>query len=210
MIAMGCAGLREMPLFTSQQKGFEQQGKKTLGRADTRLRSSARNVLWISLTLGAFVVLIVPLYSAFVADPRVLDDEQYVIPACGWPLSSPVIPEPLCPYLFAGESPLTALYSLIVVPLLLLGGGPRTLLAVVVLSLALALVQIFGAFFATFPSAFDPDSYPTPFQREAGCGLVLCGLDHTLFHFIQMLLLLAMAFSAYRAHRTTATGRSRL
>ncbi len=79
-----------------------------------------------------------------------------------------------------------------------------------VLSLALALVQIFGAFFATFPSAFDPDFYPSPFQREAGCGLVLCGLDHTLFHFIQMLLLLAMAHFTYRAHRTTAIRRSRL
>src|SRR3712207_4797417 len=104
-----------------------------------QIRSSAEKVLWISLALGAFVVLIVPLYSAFVADPRVLTDEQYVIPACGWPLPSPVIPEPVCPYLFAGESPLTALYALIVVPLLLLGGGPRTTLAVAMLSLCLAL-----------------------------------------------------------------------
>lgn len=39
----------------------------------------------------------------------------------------PVIPEPVCPYLFAGESPLTVLYCLVVVPLLL-RGGPRTLL----------------------------------------------------------------------------------
>ena len=210
MITMGCARLRGVPLFTWQEEGSGQQGTKTLGRADTRLRSTARNVLLISLALGAFVVLIVPLYSAFVADPRVLTDEQYLLPACGWPLPSPVIPEPLCPYLFAGESPLTALYALIVVPLLLLGGGPRTLLAVAVLSLALALVQIFGAFFTTFPSAFDPGFYPSPFQREAGCGLVLCGLDHTLFHLIQMLLLLAMALFAYRAHRTTAARRSRL
>jgi hypothetical protein len=181
-----------------------------LGRADTRFRSAGGNVLLVSLALGTFVVLIVPVYSAFVADPRVLADEQYVTPACGWPLSSPVIPEPVCPYLFAGESPLTVLYCLVVVPLLLLGGGPRTLLAVVVLSLALALVQIFGAFGAIFPSALDPDFYPSPFQREAGCGLVLCGLDHTLFHFVQMLLLFAMAFFAYRAHRTVAIRRSRL
>ena len=164
----------------------------------------------ISLALGAFVVSVVPLYSAFVADPRLLTDEQYVIPACGLALPSPLIPEPVCPYLFAGESPLMALYALIVVPLLLLAGGPRTFLAVAVLSLALALVQIVGVFFATFPSAFDPGFYPSPFQREAGCGLVLCGLDHTLFHFIQMLLLLAMALFAYRAHRTTAIRRSRL
>jgi hypothetical protein len=210
MIATGCTGLRGVPLFSCQQEGFGQWGTKTLGRADTRFRSSARNVLLISLALGAFVVSIVPLYSAFVADPRVLTEEQYVIPACGWPLPFPVIPEPVCPYLFAGESPLTALYALIVVPLLLLGGGPRTLLAVVVLSLALALVQIFGAFFATFPSAFDPDFYPSPLQREAGCGLVLCGLDHSLFHLIQMLLLLAMAFCAYRAHSAMAARRSRL
>ena len=208
---MGCAGLRGVPLFTQQQGGFGQQGTKTLGRADTRLRSSAMNVLLISLVLGVLVVLIVPLYSAFVADPRALTDEQYVIRACGWPLPSPVLPEPLCPYLFAGESPLTALYALIVVPLLLLGGSPRTFLAVVVLSLALALVQIFAAFFATFPSAFDPSFYPSPLQREAGCGLVLCGLDHTLFHFIQMVLLVALAFFAYRAHRhTMAMRRSRL
>jgi hypothetical protein len=175
----------------------------------------------ISLALGAFVVLIVPLYSAFVADPRVLTDEQYVVPACGWPLPFPLMPEPVCPYLFAGESPLTALYCLVVVPLLLLGGGPRTMLAVVVLSLALALVQIFGAFFATFPSAFDSDFYPSPLQREAGCGLVLCGLDHTLFHFAQVLLLFCSsvlclpgaprqsdrALKAVMAHVTQIVGR---
>jgi hypothetical protein len=154
-----------------------------------------------------FVVLIVPLYNTLVADPKVLADEQYVIPACGWPLPSPVIPGPVCPYFFAGEFPLTALFALVVVPLLILGGGPRTMLTVAVLSLVFALIQVFGAFFATFPSAFNPALYPSPFQREAGCGLVLCGLDHTLFHFIQMLLLLAVAFFAYRAHRVRAASR---
>jgi hypothetical protein len=210
MIASGCVKLAGAPLFTQQQGGFGQQRKTTLGRADTRFRSSARNVLLISLALGAFVVLIVPLHSTFVADPRVLTDEQYVILACGWPLPFPLIPEPVCPYLLAGESPLTAFYCLVVVPLLLLAGGPRTMLAVVVLSLTLAVVQVFGAFFATFPSAFDLDFYPSPLQREAGCGLVLCGLDHTLFHLAQVLLLFSLAFFAYRAHRATAVERSRL
>src|SRR3712207_5572020 len=113
-----------------------------------RFSSFARNALLASFALGMFVVLIVPLYNTLVADPKVLTDEQYVIPACGWPLPSPVIPGQVCPYLFAGESPLTALFALVVVPLLILGGGPRTMLTVAVLSLAFAVLQVFGAFFA--------------------------------------------------------------
>ncbi len=170
-------------------------------RTDIRFRTAHRRALVITLALGIFVLLIVPTYNAFVADTRVLTDEQYITPACRWPLPFSVIPEPVCPRIFAGESPLMVLYSLVVVPLLLLRGGARMMLTITVLSLVLALVQVFGAFFATFPSALNPTFYPSPLQREFGCGLVLCGLDHTLFHFSQMLLLLAMAFFAHRAYR---------
>ena len=175
------------------------RGIRTLEHADSRFRSARKKVLLVSLALGLFVLLVVPAYSAFVADPKVLTDKQYVLPACGLG-DNYLIPQPICPRVFAGESPFTALYSLVVVPLLLLRARARTMLTITVLSLVFALGQVPAAFL-TFPSAFAPGSSPSPFQREGGCGLVLCGLDHTLFHFTQMLALLALAFFGYRAHR---------
>ncbi len=155
-------------------QGLRARSTKAQRHGHIRFRSARRSALVTALALGAFVLLIVPTYSALVADPSVLADEQYLIPACGYPLPFPVIPEPVCPYLFAGESPLTVLYSLIVVPILLLRNGARTMLVVTVLSLLLALIQVLGVF-VTFPSALDPGFYPSPLRREVGCGLVRLG-----------------------------------
>jgi hypothetical protein len=170
-----------------------------------RLRSARRRVLLTSLALGIFVLLAVPIHSAFVADPRALVDEQYVFAACNWPF--PLAPEPVCPRVFAGESPGMVLYALVIVPLLLIRGGARTMLTIAILSLTFALVQIAAAFYTALPSAFfppelNPGLLPSAFERDpATCGLVLCGLDHSLFHFAQVPFLLALAFFSYRAYR---------
>jgi hypothetical protein len=111
---------------------------------DIRFRSARTKVLWISLVLGTFVLFVVPIHSAFVADPRILTDERYVLAACNWPF--PLAPGSVCPRVFAGESPFMVLYALVVVPLLLIRGGAKTMLTIGVLSLVFALVQIAAAF----------------------------------------------------------------
>jgi hypothetical protein len=173
--------------------------------SDIRFRSARTKVLWISLVLGAFVLLAVPIHSAVVADPRALGDEQYVFAACNWPF--PLAPEPVCPLVFAGESPFMVLYALVIVPLLLVRGRTRTMLTTAILSLTFALVQIASPLYTALPSAFfppelNPGLLPSAFERDpATCGLVLCGLDHSLFHFAQVPFLLALAFFSYRAYR---------
>jgi hypothetical protein len=111
--------------------------------------------------------------------------------ACNWPF--PLAPEPVCPQVFAGESPGMVLYALVIVPLLLVRGGARTVLTIAVLSLVFALVQLVAALYTVLPSAFERD--------PATCGLVLCGLDHSLFHFAQVPFLPVLAFFSYRAFR---------
>lgn len=98
---------------------------------------------------------------------------------------------------------MTVVLSLVVVPLLMIRPGARTMLAVAAGGLAFALFQIVSAFYATFPSALDPGYRPSPFERESGCGLVLCGLDHTLFHFAHLPFVLAITYFGYRAYRAT-------
>src|SRR5215207_988576 len=166
-------------------------------------RSARRRVLSTSLALGIFVLLTVPIHSAFVADPKALTDEQYVFAACNWPLT--LIPELSCPRVFAGKSPFMILYPLVIVPLLLVLGRARTMLTIAILSLIFALVQIASPFYTALPSSFFPpdlntDLLPSAFEQEpATCGLVLCGLDHSLFHFAQVPLLLALILFSYRA-----------
>jgi hypothetical protein len=170
---------------------------------DIRFRSARRRVLLTSLALGIFVLIAVPIHSTFVADPRALTDEQYVFAACRWPF--PLVPEPSCPRIFAGESPFMVLYALVIVPLLLVRGRVRTMLTIAILSLIFALVQIASPFYTALPSSFyppglNPDLLPSAFEQDpATCGLVLCGLDHSLFHFAQVPFLLALAFFSYRA-----------
>jgi hypothetical protein len=156
-----------------------------------------------SLDLGIFVLIAVPIHSASVADLRALTNEQYVIAACRWPF--PLAPELFRLRIFAGESPFMVLYALVIVPLLLIRGGAKTMLTTAVLSLVFALVQMASPFHTVMPSSFfppelNPDLLPSAFEQEpATCGLVLCGLDHSLFHFAQVPFLLALAFFSYRA-----------
>jgi hypothetical protein len=169
-------------------------------------RSARKRVLWTSLALGAFALLAVPIHSAIVADPGALADEQYVWAACrlGFPFT---IPGSLCPRVVAGESPFTSLYALVIVPLLLIRGRARTMLTIVILSFVFALVQVMAVFYpilpaSLFPPDLNPHLLPSPLERApATCGLVMCGLDHTLFHFAQVPFLLALAFFGYQAHR---------
>jgi hypothetical protein len=172
---------------------------------DRRLRSARKRVLLTSLALGIFVVLAVPTHSVFIADPGALTDERYVFAACNWPF--PLVPESVCPQALAGESPFMVLYTLVIVPLLLIRGGAKTMRTIAVLSLVFTLVQLAAAFYTVLPSAFfppelNPDLLPSAFERDpATCGLVLCGSDHSLFHFAQVPFLLALALFSYRAYR---------
>lgn len=173
--------------------------------AQPAFHSARKRVLLTSLALGIFVLLAVPIHSSFVADSGALADERYIFAACRFPF--PLAPESVCPRVFAGESPGMVLYALVIVPLLLIRGGTRTMLTIVILSLAFALVQVVAAFYTALPSAFfppelNPDLLPSAFERDpATCGLVLCGLDHSLFHFAQVPFLLVLAFFGYRAYR---------
>jgi hypothetical protein len=182
-----------------------QRTSDVMSRPDVRFRSARKRVLWTSLALGIFVLLAVPTHSVFIADPGALTDERYVFAACRWPF--PLVPESACPQVLAGESPLMVLYALVIVPLLLVRGGAKTMRTIAVLSLVFALVQIAAPFYMALPSPFfppelNPDLLPSAFQSDpATCGLVLCGLDHSLFHFAQAPFLLALAFFSYRAYR---------
>src|SRR5918992_654601 len=90
---------------------------------------------------------------------------------------------------------------LVVVPLLARRSGRAAILAIAVASAALATVQVVA------PRAFSfgpvDGERPSPFEADAGCGLVNCGLDHTIFHFVQLPFLLAMAALAYRLYQTS-------
>jgi hypothetical protein len=152
----------------------------------------------VSLALGALVILVVPLHAALRADPDVLADDDYLRPACRVPVQA--FPEPICPRVVAGESPATVLYALLVVPLLVRRPSRGSLLMVAVTSAAFAALQIVAPFAFTFPSAFA-DQRPPPFRSDAGCGLVNCGLDHTVFHLAQAPFFIVMALLSYRLYR---------
>ena len=153
-----------------------------------------RQLLWISLALGMAVLAAVPLHAALRADAQVLKHPDYVEPACETPLR--VFPEPFCPKVVAGESPAVLAYALLVVPVAIRRGGRRTMLALTIASLALAAVQLTAPFAYSFAPTDGGD--PSPFDAEPGCGLVNCGLDHTLFHLVQVPFLLAMAAISWR------------
>ena len=154
----------------------------------------------VSLALGVMVLVAVPLHAALRADPSVLGDDDYLKPACRVPFQA--FPEPVCPRVVAGESPATVLYALIAVLLLSHRPGRGTLVAIAGASAAFAALHLFAPFAFTFESAFTEER-PSPFESDAGCGLVNCGLDHTLFHFAQVPFLLAMALLSYRLYRAT-------
>lgn len=152
----------------------------------------------VSLALGTLVLLVVPLHAVLRADSSVLADDDYLRPACRVPVQT--LPEPICPRVVAGESPATVLYALIAVPLLLRRPGRSRLLAVALASAGFAALQVVAPFAFTFRSAFSNER-PSAFQPDVGCGLVSCGLDHTLFHFAQVPFYFAMAVLSYRLYR---------
>ena len=158
-----------------------------------------RRLILVSLALGALVLAAVPLHAALRADVRVLSDEDYLEPACRFPF--PVLPEPVCPRVVAGESPLTLVYALIAVPLLAGRGGRGELLLISITSASLAVLQLAAPFAFTFPPV-DGKHAPSAFEPEAGCGLVNCGLDHTIFHLLQVPLFVVIAVESYRLSRS--------
>jgi hypothetical protein len=162
-----------------------------------------RRLLWISLALGVVVLAAVPLHAVLRADPRVLEHEDYIGPACETPLK--VLPEPVCPKLVAGESPAIVAFALVAVPLAIRRGGRGALLFVTFASVGLAALQFAAPFAFAFDPVEDASGDASPFDVELGCGLVNCGLDHTLFHVAQVPFLVAMAVTSYRATRSAVS-----
>lgn len=160
-----------------------------------------KRLLMLSVALGVLVLAAVPLHAGLRADPSVLSDEDYLEPACRTPVE--VLPEPICPRVVAGESPLTIVFALGVVPLALRRGGRRAMRALAVTSVALAVLQLVAPFAFTFESTAPGPGTPSPLKADKGCGLVNCGLDHTLFHVLQVPLLVAIAVTADRTSRGT-------
>ena len=152
-------------------------------------------VLFVSTALGLLVLAAVPLHAALRADERVLSDRAYLEPACRTPVE--VFPEPICPRVVAGESPAMIAYALVVVPLVLRRGGPGAFRALALASAALAALQVIAPFMLTFDSVTPGAGTPSPLEADDGCGLVNCGLDHTLFHLAQVPFLLAMALTSW-------------
>jgi len=159
-----------------------------------------RNALLISLALGIATLVIVPAYNTFIADAAVLSLPGYVGPACRYPVQ--FFPQPICPYLVAGESPATICLALVVIPATLIAPSRKPHYAAALIAALWAVVQVLAPFWAAFPSALGGRSIPSPFLRNPGCGLVLCGLDHTLFHLVQFVVLLAIALVIFRGART--------
>ena len=162
------------------------------------MRVTARaGLIVVSVALGVLVLAAVPLHAALRADERTLSHDEYLEPACRVPFA--LFPEPVCPRVVAGESPLTVVYALIVVPFLAIRGGRRGLLLISITSAGLAALQLAAPFAFTFPPVGG--GRPSAFELEPGCGLVNCGLDHTLFHFAQLPFLVAIAVASRRCYR---------
>jgi hypothetical protein len=160
-----------------------------------------RTLLTVAVTLGVLVLAAVPLHSALRADAHIFTDDDYLRPACRVPFQ--VFPEPVCPRVVAGESPATVILALVVVPLAAWRPRPGRLLALAMLSGAWAVVQLASPFLFTFRSTSGERR--SPFTQDPGCGLVNCGLDHTLFHLGQLPFLIAIALISYALYRSSRT-----
>ena len=158
--------------------------------------SLEKRLLVVSLALGVLVLAVVPLHAELRADRRVLSNDSYLEPACRTPVH--LLPEPICPRVVAGESPVTIMFALGVVPLALRRAGPRAMNALALTSGALAALQLVAPFAFTFESATPAVGTPSPLEAHHGCGLVNCGLDHTMFHLFQVPFLVAMALTSWR------------
>jgi hypothetical protein len=138
-----------------------------------------------SMALGAYCLLAVPVYYL------VFTDEVTVL---------------------GGESPSCVLLGLVVVPLLLRNGGARALMAVTLVGVAFLLAQILAAFLALelpggvgLTTVFSEAGGSVPlFERVEGCTLIMCGLDHVLFHFSQIPFLAVIAIFGHRAYRSAS------
>ena len=161
-----------------------------------------KRLLRLSVALGVLVLATVPLHAVLRADPNVLSDEDYLEPACRKPVH--VFPEPICPWVVAGESPLMIIFALGAVPLALRRGGRRTMKALAVTSVALAVLQLVSPFAFTFESAAPGAGTTSPVKADEGCGLVNCGLDHTVFHMLQVPFLVAIAVTSRRLGDTSS------
>ena len=140
-----------------------------------------RVAILASMALGAFCLLAVPVYYL------IFTDEIAIL---------------------GGESPFCVLLGLVVIPLLIRNGGARALLAAMVISALMILIQVLAAFLALelpgvgLTSVFSEAGGSVPlFQRVEGCTLIMCGLDHVLFHFSQIPFLVVMAVFSHRAYR---------
>lgn len=136
-----------------------------------------------SMALGVFCLLVVPVYYL------IFTDEIRIL---------------------GGESPFCVLLSLALIPLLIRAGTAKALRAVTLISVFVILVQVLAAFLALeLPGAglttvFSEAGSSVPlFRRVEGCTLIMCGLDHVLFHFSQVPFLAVMAIFSRRAYRTT-------
>jgi hypothetical protein len=147
--------------------------------------------------LGVLVLAAVPVHSAVRADAGVLRADDYLDPACRTPLA--VFPEPVCPKVVAGESPATIAFALLVVPLGLRRATTGWLMAIALASAGFAALHLVAPFGLTFESTSG--RVPSPWQADEGCGLVNCGLDHTLFHLAQVPFFVAIALGARRLAR---------
>ena len=110
---------------------------------------------------------------------------------------------------FGGESPGCVLLGLILVPLLVRSGSAKALLAATLISVLFLLMQVLAAFFALelpgggLTTTFSEAGQSVPlFERVEGCTLIMCGLDHVLFHFSQIPFLAIMALFSHRAYRS--------
>jgi hypothetical protein len=135
-----------------------------------------------SMALGAYCLLAVPIYYLIFTDKIVI---------------------------LGSESPGCVLLGLVVLPLLVRNGGTRALMAVTLIGVVFLLMQVLAAFLALelpggvgLTTVFSEAGGSVPlFERVEGCTLIMCGLDHVLFHFSQIPFLPVMAIFGYRAYR---------
>jgi len=128
-------------------------------------------------------------------------------PACQYPIQ--VFPPPICPHLVAGESPATVLLALLLIPVLLAVPSRSARYGAGILAALWSAVQVVAPFVAAFPPVSGHRSIPSPFRRDAGCGLVLCGLDHTIFHLVQFVWLAVIALLIFRGLTVGPSNRPR-
>jgi hypothetical protein len=150
-------------------------------RSFSGLDFNRRMAALASVALGVYCLLAVPVYHVIFADTV---------------------------RLLGGESPGCVLWALIVAPLLIRSGGVKALLTATLISAFVILVQVLAAFLALelpgvgLTTVFSEAGSTVPlFRRVEGCTLIMCGLDHVLFHFSQIPFLIVMTTFGYRAYQ---------